>query len=145
MGKRSACTRSYTALRSPSFARQIRRDGVVTLELIAAIPLFLIAAISILELGSIVGAMNQVALAARNGALAAAKSPGSSITIANATLSTAGISTSGVTVTEHFMATSVKVTVEAPLPNMCRDFLSSFGFTLNGKTATVATVMPLNP
>lgn len=132
-------------MKRQSFRGHHRRAAAITIELIAVVPILLIATIAILQLGAVVGAANQVALASRNGALAAAKVLGTSTVAANATLSTAGISTTGVTVTETSTSTSVQVSVQVPLQNTCPDLLKTFGFTLVGKKVTVTTVMPLNP
>lgn len=132
-----------TVTDNPSHDR--RRRGVIALELITVIPIFVIAAVAILQLGAMVGSVNNVALASRNGAMVAARVPGTSTPAALATLDACGIDTTGVAVTENVSATAVQVTVEVPLKNACPDFLNSFGFTIVGRNITVATVMPLNP
>jgi Flp pilus assembly protein TadG len=126
-----------------------RRSGAISIELILAVPILLIATVGVFELGNIVGAANQVVLAARNGALvaSAAGSTGMVQTAVDNTLTAAGISTSGVVVSTTPLPTGngVQVTVAVPLQNTCPDFLKTYGFTLVGMTATVTAVMPLNP
>ncbi|MEI8381810.1 MAG: TadE/TadG family type IV pilus assembly protein [Planctomycetota bacterium] len=124
-----------------------RRKGVITIEMLLVSPILVISVLGIFEMGNLVASSNQVVLSARNGALVAAAlgTPGNVQAAVNDTLLQAGITTTGVTVSTSSSATAATVTVTVPLQNTCPDFLTTFGFSLSGKTFNATVTMPLNP
>ena len=123
------------------------RNGAITIEMILTSPILVISVIGIFEMGNLVASTNQVALSARNGALVASMLGTSSDVGAavNDTLLQSGITTAGVSVTTASAGTGVTVTVNVPLQNTCPDFLTTYGFSISGKTVTATVTMPLNP
>ncbi len=146
--------------------RRPQRQGGVTLELILALPLLLIALLAVVEIGVIVANVKHVAAASREGAKLAAQTPGLSQATTAATrdavqlainrrLESAGLGANAAqeVILRHTVADgdgeppldpplpdeAVRVTVRVELTRLAPDLLGAFGFTLSGKTIDHST------